>query len=299
MADIFVTTIKKEMVSLLKAGLIERGFELTAPQYTIFQARKPGVTCTLYESLKLTVQGKNKQELLEFFIEPEILKSPEYTYRKELALETLDKRARIGVDEAGKGDYFGPLCVAGVMADEPGLHKLLEIGVRDSKTLSDDQIRKMAQKIRAALPYHILVLRPKKYNELYASFHNLNALLGWGHATVIERLAEQTGASHAIIDKFAGEHVVENALKKKGLKIALEQRVRGEADVVVAAASILARWAFVEFLEETGKKFGVNLPKGAAAHVVEAARRFVREQGREALGEVAKLHFKTTGQLGL
>jgi ribonuclease HIII len=294
MADIFVTTIKEPMVPLLKEGLIERGFELATPQYTIFQAKKPGVTCTLYQSLKLTVQGKNKGELLEFFIEPEIIKSPEYTYREELAMESLDKRARIGVDEAGKGDYFGPLCVAGVMADEQTLPKLVKIGVRDSKTLSDDQIRKMADEIRKVVPCHILVLRPKKYNELYASFKNLNSLLAWGHATIIERLAEQTGAKLAIIDKFASEYVVENALKKKHVKIKLEQRVRGEADVVVAAASILARWAFVEFLEETGKKFNVSLPKGAAAHVVEAARKLVREQGQEILGEVAKLHFKTT-----
>ena len=294
MADIFVTVIKDTMVSALKEGLEERGFELTVPQYTLFQAKKPGITCTLYQSHKLTVQGKNMREFLEFFLEPEILKSPEYTYKKELAIESLDRRPRIGTDEAGKGDYFGPLCIAGVMADEQSLPKLLEIGVRDSKTLSDEQIRKMAEKIRKAFPHHILVLRPKKYNELYASFRNLNTLLAWGHATVIERLAEQTGAKVAIVDKFASDYVVENALKKKHVKIALEQRVRGEADVVVAAASILARWAFVEFLAETGKKFGVTLPKGAAAHVVAAARALVREQGQEVLGEVAKLHFKMT-----
>ena len=297
MADIFVTTIDKTMASPLKKGLIERDFEFSTPPYTIFQARKPGITCTLYQSLKLTVQGKNMREFLEFFLEPEILLRPEYTYQKELAMESLDRRARIGVDEAGKGDYFGPLCVAGVMADEHSLPKLVEIGVRDSKTLSDEQIRKMAAAIRKSFPYHILVLRPKKYNELYASFRNLNLLLAWGHATVIEQLAAQTGAQVAIIDKFAHERVVENAVRKKHLAIALEQRVRGEADVVVAAASILARWAFVEYLEETGKKFHVSLPKGAAAHVVEAARTLVREQGPEVLNEVAKLHFKITQEL--
>ena len=297
MADIFVTTIDKTMISPLKEGLIQRGFEFSTPPHTHFQARKPGATCTLYQSLKLTVQGKNMRELLEFFLEPDILHSTEYTYRKEHAMESLDRRARIGVDEAGKGDYFGPLCVAGVMADEQSLPKLVEIGVRDSKTLSDEQIRKMADQIRKAVPYHILVLRPKKYNELYASFQNLNSLLAWGHATVIEELSLQTGAKLAIIDKFAGEHVVERAVQKKQLHIKLEQRVRGEADVVVAAASILARWAFVKFLEETGKKFHVHLPKGAAAHVVAAAQKIVREQGPEILGEVAKLHFKITKAL--
>ena len=297
MADIFVTTIQKAVVEKLQQDLPSQGFDLSSPPHTIFQAKKKGVTCTLYESLKLTVQGKGMREFLEFYLEPEVLLSPEYTYKNELAMESLDRRARIGVDEAGKGDYFGPLCVAGVMADETTFPILLKIGVRDSKTLSDEQVKKMAKKIVTSVPNYIIRLRPTKYNELYTSFKNLNSLLAWCHATVIEHLSAHTKAPLAIIDKFAHEHVVERALKKKGTQIELEQRVRGEADIVVAAASIVARWAFLEGLEETGRHLNISLPKGAAAHVVETARRLVREHGKEVLDVIAKVHFKITKEL--
>jgi ribonuclease HIII len=294
MADIFVTTIQKSVVAKLKSDLPSQGFELSTPPHTVFQAKKKGVTCTLYESLKLTVQGKQMREFMEFYLEPEILLSPEYTYKNELAMESMDKRARIGVDEAGKGDYFGPLCIAGVMADESTFPVLLKIGVRDSKTLSDDQVKKMAIAIVAAVPNYIIRLRPQKYNELYASFKNLNSLLAWGHATVIEQLSAHTKAPLAIIDKFAHEKVVERALAKKNTSILLEQRVRGEADIVVAAASILARWAFLTGLEETGKPIQVKLPKGASKSVVETARRIVHEHGTDVLRTIAKLHFSIT-----
>jgi ribonuclease HIII len=296
-ADIFVTTIQNSVVQKLKHDLETQGFDIASPPHTLFQAKKKGVTCTVYESLKLTVQGKNMKEFLEFYLEPEVLLSPEYTYREELALEALDKRARIGVDEAGKGDYFGPLCIAGVMADETTFPILMKIGVRDSKTLSDEQVKKMAKAIVAAVPNFIIRLRPKKYNELYASFKNLNFLLAWGHATVIDHLAEHTRAPLAIIDKFAHEKVVERALQKKNTSIKLEQRVRGEADIVVAAASIVARWAFLEGLEQTGEPFRITLPKGAAKHVVDTAKKLVREHGKEILPEIAKIHFKITNEV--
>jgi ribonuclease HIII len=297
MADIFVTTIQKSVVQKLKEDLPAQGFDLNSPPHTIFQAKKKGVTCTLYESLKLTVQGKNMREFLEFYLEPEVLLSTEYTYRKELAMESIDTRPRIGVDESGKGDYFGPLCVAGVMADETTFPILMKIGVRDSKTLSDEQVKKMAQAIVTSVPNYIISLRPKKYNELYASFKNLNSLLAWGHATVIEHLAVHTKAPLAIIDKFAHESVVERALQKKGTSIKLEQRVRGEADIVVAAASIVARWAFLEGLVQTGKHLNVSLPKGASRHVVDTAKRLAREYGTSILDEIAKVHFKITKEI--
>ncbi len=294
MADIFVTTITSSMVEKLRTDLPHQGFDMAAPPHTIFQAKKQGITCTLYTSLKLTVQGKNMREFIEFYLEPEVLLAPEYTYKEQLAMESLDRRARIGVDEAGKGDYFGPLCVAGVMADETVFPVLLKLGVRDSKTLSDNQVRAMAKEIVKAVPNYIIRLRPQKYNELYASFHNLNALLAWCHATVIEQLAAHTKAPLAIIDKFAHEKVVEKALLKKKISISLEQRVRGEADIVVAAASIVARWAFLEGLEETGRVVHTDLPKGAAHHVTTIAKNLVKKYGKEILRDIAKMHFKIT-----
>ena len=297
MSDIFVTTLDKSLSTKLRDDLVEQGFTLTTPEHTIFQAKKPGISCTLYTSMKLTVQGKNKQEFIEFYLEPEILKAPLYTYKNELLLESLDKRARIGVDESGKGDYFGPLCVAGVFADEKTFPILLKLGVRDSKTITDPEIRRLAKEIVAAVPNYIIRLRPHKYNELYASFKNLNSLLAWCHASVIEHLAKYTKPEVAIIDQFAHPYVVERALFKKKVTLHVEQRVRGEADIVVAAASILARWAFIDGLAQLEKEFNATLPKGASHAVQAAAQKLVAEQGVDALGNVAKLHFSTTKKI--
>jgi ribonuclease HIII len=296
-ADIFVTSIQNSTVSRFRNDLIEKGFVLTTPPHTIFQAKKTGICCTLYESFKLTVQGKMMREFIEFYLEPEILKSLEFTSKKELLLDSVDTKARIGVDEAGKGDYFGPLCVAGVMADADSIPFLIDLGVKDSKKISDETICKMAKKIVAKLPNYIIRLRPEKYNELYNQFKNLNTLLAWCHATVIDSLSQQTKAPFAIIDQFAHESVVEKALRKKKNSIVLEQRVRGEEDIVVAAASIVARWGFLEGLAQTGAPFHIVLPKGAGNNVKETAKKFVHTHGKEALPLVAKLHFKTTKEI--
>lgn len=155
----------------------------------------------------------------------------------------------------------------------------------------------MAKQIVAKIPNYIIRLRPEKYNELYQQFKNLNSLLAWCHATVIDSLSKHTHVPLAIIDQFAHESVVERALRKKKNTIVLEQRVRGEEDIVVAAASIVARWGFLEGLAQTGEPFHLTLPKGAGSNVKETARKFVLEHGKEALNFVAKLHFKTTKEL--
>jgi len=295
MANIFVTTLEKSLHKKLLAGLQEQEFEIAKPQYTVFQAKKTGITCTLYTSGKLTVQGKKMREFIEFYLEPEILLSPEYTYHKELKLESMDKRTRIGVDEAGKGDYFGPLCVAGIAADEKILPILLELGIRDSKDLTDKQIRKIAPQIVTKVPNYIIRLKPQKYNELYASFRNLNTLLAWCHATVIEHL--HSHAPIAIVDKFAHERVVETALRKKNLPIKVEQRTKAESDIVVASASILARWAFIEEMDTMSKELNITLPKGSSRAVVQKAKQAVHEYGEDILKSIAKMHFKITHEI--
>lgn len=297
MSSIFVTTLETAKISKLKNDLIEKGFEISTPVHTLFQARKEGVICTLYESLKLTVQGKGMKDFLEFYLEPEILQSPLFTYKNELLLESIDKRPRIGVDESGKGDYFGPLCVAGVFADEKTLSTLLKLGVRDSKTIADPEIRRLAKEIIAAVPNYIIRLRPQKYNELYESFKNLNSLLAWCHSSIIEHLAKHTQPDLAIIDKFAHTYVVEQALRKKKVSLHVEQHVRGEQDVVVAAASIVARWAFIDGLDQLEKEFNVKLPKGASSAVVTTAKKIASEHGKDILRNLAKLHFCTTKKL--
>lgn len=286
----FVAQIDPSLSEKLKQGLLSRGFDLSQPPYTFFQGKSKGVTCTLYTSGKLMVQGKQMQEFIQYYLEPEILKTFTYGYDRL----DLDLTPRIGIDESGKGDFFGPLCVAGVFASGETIAQLAKIGVKDSKKLSDDTILKIAQKIRKEYAHHIVRIGPEKYNELYQRFGNLNLLLGWGHATAIEALVDKTGCQNVIIDKFAAEHVVENALRQKKKSVLLSQKVRAEEDLVVAAASILARAAFLEFMEKLGKDVGIPLPKGASARTIQTGKQLVQKHGQEILGRLAKLHFKTT-----
>lgn len=201
---------------------------------------------------------------------------------------------RIGTDESGKGDYFGPLVAAGFFLADGQEEVVRALGVRDSKTLSDRRCRAIAETLRGAYPHSVVSIGPEKYNELYAKMRNLNRLLAWGHARVIENILERVPCGRAVTDQFGDAKYVLNALLKKGRAIELIQRPRGEEDAAVAAASILARAEFLARLEALGREWGMDLPKGAGPPVEQAAAAFVRRHGREALARVAKTHFKTT-----
>jgi ribonuclease HIII len=285
----FVTTIDVKMADKIVQDLKDQGFEISKPPYTIFAAKKKGVSCTLYESGKLMVQGKEMGEFLEFYLEPQVLGSFKFSYQ-EL---DIDKTARIGIDESGKGDFFGPLCVAGVYAEGEGILRLKKLGVKDSKNISDSSIIKIGNKIRAEFVHHVVKINPSKYNELYSQFGNLNHLLAWGHATTIEQLVARTQCQNVIIDQFADERVVLRALQRKKMQLNLTQRHRAEEDLVVAAASILARQAFLEGLAQMSERYKIEIPKGASAKTIEAGKKLVREYGSEILEQVAKMHFKT------
>jgi ribonuclease HIII len=204
---------------------------------------------------------------------------------------------RIGTDESGKGDYFGPLVVAGFYLEDAQDAVLRELGVRDSKTLSDKRCLAIAGTLRDAYPHSVVTVGPEKYNELYAKMRNLNRLLAWGHARVIENLLERVPCGRALTDKFGDERFVREALLKRGRTIELIQRPRAEEDAAVAAASILARAEFLKRLELLSREWGMELPKGAGPQVDQAAVAFVRKNGADALAKVAKTHFKTTDKV--
>ncbi len=290
MTNSFIATIDLSLAGKMQEDLLGQGFTFSTPPYTVFSAQKQSVSCTLYTSGKLVVQGKAREEFITFYLEPEILQKLSFSY-PELGV---DMEPRIGVDEAGKGDFFGPLCVAGVQADEEGIKALLTIGVKDSKKMSDASVRAMAKKIKERCPHTVIAISPKKYNELYENFRNLNHLLAWGHGTVIAELIDKTSCKNVLIDQFASEHVVINALKKRNVVANLKQRTHAEADPVVAAASILARAGFLEGLERLSEKYQIVLPKGAGSPVLQMGVTLVRKYGKEILEEVSKLHFKTT-----
>ena len=203
---------------------------------------------------------------------------------------------RIGVDEAGKGDYFGYLVVAAVyVGDEES--RLKALGVKDSKKLLDSKVAELAREIKKICKdkYEIVKISPEKYNQLYKKFgpKGLNKLLAWGHARAIENLLSKVQCDLVITDKFAEERFVNEALMEKGRKAQIDQRINGESDIAVAAASILARDEFLKTLRSLGREIGVVLPKGAT-HVEEAAKQLVKKHGETILDYVAKKHFKTT-----
>lgn len=285
----FVTTIDLKLAERLKKDLTQKEFEISVPPHTIFSAKKSGISCTLYQSGKLVVQGKESAQFIEFYLEPEILQT--FTFNHPLA--EIDRTPRIGIDESGKGDFFGALCVAGVYVSEEQFPKLIEIGVKDSKLMSDTAIKKMGNEIKKHFVYQIVRINPPKYNQIYAEFKNLNRLLAWGHATAIEQLHIRSHCKNVIIDQFADEWVVATALKRKNLQLHLTQRHRGEEDLVVAAASILARQAFLESLDQLSELIGIILPKGCSSAIKQVGLKVLNQFGEEKLRSICKQHFKT------
>lgn len=200
----------------------------------------------------------------------------------------------IGVDESGKGDFFGPLCVAGVRVDDKLEQLFLNAGIRDSKKISDKKILELEKIIKANAVHSVVVIQNPKYNELYGKIKNLNKLLAWGHARVIENICENNSCDYAISDQFGDESLIRNALMKNGRNIELRQMTKAEsADVAVAAASVLARATYVRKMKEMEAEYGITFPKGCAQQVKDAAKIFIEKYGRDKLSNVCKTHFKT------
>ena len=198
----------------------------------------------------------------------------------------------IGVDEAGKGDFLGPLVVAGFLCSESDFKRLTELGVRDSKGIAEKKLLGISDQLRALYPHFILIISPQDYNALYKKIKNLNKLLADCHADVITKIASSNQVDKAMIDKFGKTELVERALAKRNLKIELIQEVKGERHLPIAAASILARASFVDEMKRLELKYGMPVPKGASSIVDEAARRLIDRHGEKTLVKVAKLHFK-------
>lgn len=200
----------------------------------------------------------------------------------------------IGTDESGKGDYFGPLVIGGVHVDNKTKDLLLSLKVRDSKKISDNVIKDLDYRIRSACIYSVVVIGPEKYNLLYQKMKNLNTLLAWGHARVIENILLRVECNRAISDQFGSEDYIKNALMELGKKIELQQTPGAEADVGVAAASIVARAEFLRRMDKLSEECGLLLPKGASEQVDLVARKIVEQMGKDALNRFVKLHFKNT-----
>src|SRR6201984_3437650 len=254
--------LTKEQATKLSALLQELGFEFSPKQWTIFFAQKNKLSVAVYEKgPKVLIQGKGVEEFVQFELEPKILGEAKLGYEEVHSPKMF--QSHFGVDESGKGDFFGPLVIAGVYVDRGIARKLLDAGVVDSKRIgSDARIRALADTIRKTSLglAEVVLIGPAKYNELYEKFGNLNKLLAWGHARVIENLlAKKPDCPRSLSDQFADARLIEQSLLQHGRKIDIEQRTKAESDVAVAAASILAREGFISWMEKRGKALGLRL----------------------------------------
>lgn len=296
----YTCKLSDEQAALLKSWLQAHGYKFREVPYARFAAEKDKTNLVFYESGKLVVQGKGTQEFIEFVLEPEILKEARLGYEAVLNPELL--LPRLGVDESGKGDFFGPLCIAGVYVNEAVVKAWQDVGIRDSKNISSDKrIKELAEVIRdtAGCVCAVVPIGNEAYNRLYAKMRSVNTMLAWGHARVIENLMGQAHRMtpppvRAISDQFASnKDVVAKALMSLGRGIELVQKHRAEEDLAVAAASILARHEFVSRLKAMEKQFQMSFPKGASAAVDATAKEFVAKEGADNLPKVAKMHFRT------
>ena len=289
-----------DQASALQAALVARNWQPRTVPYARFAFESDTANIVFYESGKLVVQGRGTQEFVEFVLEPEILQQAKLGYETVLNPDLL--LPRFGVDESGKGDFFGPLCIAGVYVNEAVINSWKDIGIRDSKNISSDKkIADLAKLIRETPGCVVdsVVVGNEAYNRLYEKMKCVNTLLAWGHARVIENLMGKRYQMNpppvkAISDQFAAsKSVIEKALMAQGKEIQLVQRHKAEEDIAVAAASILARDEFVKGIAKLESQFAMKFPKGAGDLVDKAAKEFVETRGAGELQRVSKLHFRT------
>ncbi|MBN2101173.1 ribonuclease HIII [Candidatus Dojkabacteria bacterium] len=267
------------------------GMRVSEPSGSMaWQLRSEGLVVSAYESGKIVIQGKNTDEVEKILQKLDV--------RQDTSDDSFT--SHIGVDEAGKGDYFGPLVVSAVLVESQELSReLVNMGVRDSKKVSDSTAIDLRSSILETCKFtSTVVISPKEYNKKYKNYRNVNKLLAWGHAQSIENILEDTKLkerpSKVVIDQFAkSESRILDALMTNGKKLEIDQRHGGEEDIAVAAASIVARGRFLLELEKMRSKYGLSFPKGAS-DVVSFGKEFIKKYGIKELDDVAKISFRTT-----
>lgn len=257
------------------------------------QFRGDGVVISVYSTGKIVFQGKNAQEWysrLSATCSPETGDDDLSAYASEYP--------RIGTDESGKGDFFGPLVIAGFcVRNRETAAALEELGVRDSKKIADSRIPSLAREIRDWGEHEVITIMPEKYNQLYDKMKNLNQILAWAHSRALENLMLRVHCDLAIADQFGDRQYIERSLFSRGRKATLVQTPRAERDIAVAAASILAREEFLLRLGQLSVRHSADLPKGAGDKVLEVGMRLVKDRGPESLLFVSKTHFRTYNEI--
>jgi ribonuclease HIII len=281
--------IDKDKMDLLKEKLESKGFLFSESQSNKFlqwRARKDGICIDTYNTGRVVFQGREANSFLA-----------DTNFWSDVKIFEEEGEDLIGVDESGKGDYFGPLVIGAVLVRAKQWKDLAMTGIMDSKSLTDPRISHLSSHIKKTCPHSLVVISPERYNQLYNKIRNLNRLLAWGHARALENILNHWEAHRALSDQFGDKSFLQSALLKKGKKIELEQRPKAEKNLAVAAASIIARNEFLKRLKALGDTYKMVFPKGAGPQILQVGRDFIQRNGFQALSQVAKLHFKTTKEI--
>ncbi len=280
----------------LRAAVAKKYWEEVEVPYARFAFKGPKVNVTAYTSGKVVVAGKETEDFVQNVIEAEVTGLAQLGYDDVHHPEWFEPHA--GLDESGKGDLFGPVVAATVIAERAQIEAWRKAGVRDSKSIEDSQILKLDELIRATpgAVVEVVYCGMAKYNELMLKPHaNLNRLLAWQHARALEAALQKKWVPRGLLDQFSKEPLVQRELKKRGLeRFHLEMRTKAESDPVVAAASVVARAEFVRIMRDLAREFGAKLQFGAGAQAKAQAAEMVEKFGARALGRFAKLHFRTS-----
>ncbi len=294
----YTIKLTDEQLAKLGALLSARGWERFDVAYARFAFRNDAakVNVTGYDSKKLVVAGKGTEDFVTMILEPEVTGAAKLGYDEVLHPDWFEPHA--GLDESGKGDFFGPLIAAAVIADKPMIDAWRKAGAQDSKKMSEAKILELDRLIRATPGVVAKVIHcrdMRQYNQLMGTrFRSQNQILAFQHARALQEALKEKSTPWGLLDQFTETPLVQRELVKLGVEgFDLRMRTKAEEDPVVAAASIVARAEFVRQMNALSKRFGEKLQKGASAAVKTQAHEIIRRLGADALRDFAKLHFRT------
>lgn len=279
------------------------------PQYAILQADDGDTVVTLYESGKAVFQGRDADLAADFWIETErinsgtakVTSSDDKKEKKEIERKIPLKINSIGSDEVGTGDYFGPIVVSACYVSMDDVDFLIELGVKDSKKMSDSEIRNVVPKIIKKIPYHTFVLGNKQYNDLYNSDMNMNKMKAILHNKVLSEFVRgnKYKYDHIVVDQFENPKSYYNHLKDSKFKVYNITFLTKAEDqcLSVACASIISRYVFLQKIDRMTKEIGMEIPKGASDVVDLVGKKIVDKFGKDKLSEIAKMNFKNTERI--
>lgn len=277
------------------------------PPYAVFQADTGDTIVTLYESGKAMFQGvsadieagmwesiRKDKDNIDYFMDTKDTK-----VKKEDQVDIPSDIASVGSDEVGTGDYYGPIVVTASFVSKDNIPFLTELGVRDSKKLSDEQILKIVPKIIKKIPYKTIMLSNKEYNDNYGKDMNMNKIKAVLHNKVLTEMVKDNDYDYIVVDQFEPEKSYYNHLSDvpnplKGITFITKAE---DKCLSVAVSSLISRYIFIKEMDKLGDKYGIFLPKGANYYVEDIGIKLVNKYGEKILHDIAKLNFSNTDRI--